>query len=111
MLKELLWAPVDIYINQGNTFYKQFTLTDNTGGIVDLTPLTITAEIKRYKNSGTLYTLVPVVISATAGTFALTMTNTVSQTLTYSRYTYSVNVSNGTDNVKIMHGAVLVTNF
>lgn len=109
MLKELQAAPVDLYIDQGDTYYKVFTLHDNVGSVIDLTTLTFACTMKRYTNTGTTYALVPVVVDPTTGQFALTMTSTVSSSLVYDKYAYAVTVTNGTDVVKIMYGQVLVT--
>lgn len=109
MLKELLAANIDLYIDQGDTYYKVFTIRDNNGTVVNLTGLEVTVIMKRYFNTETEYELLAEVVTPLAGVISLNMTADLTQELTSDRYVYAVRLSDGNDTTKIMHGQVLVT--
>jgi hypothetical protein len=109
MLKELLSANIDLYIDQGDTYYKVFTIRDNTGTVINLTGLEVTASLKRYFNVGTDYPLTAEITDAVGGKVTLSMTEVDTSDLVYDRYVYNVKLSDGTDTTKIMSGQALVT--
>jgi hypothetical protein len=110
MLKELASANFDLYIDQGDTYYKTFTVKDNSGAIVDLTGLTIETTMLRYFKTGRFYDLQATILNAVNGTIALSMTEMATRFLVENRYVYSVRLRDVNTAVKIMEGQVLVTN-
>lgn len=110
MLKELLAANIDLYIDQGDTYYKTFTIKDNNGLAIDLTNVTIEANMKRYMNTGTNYQLDATIVTPLTGSIALSMTELNTNKLVNDRYVYTVKLRDATSSVKIMSGQVLVEN-
>lgn len=110
MIQELQSARIDLYIDQGDTYYKPFTIKDDSGAVLDLSGYTVEAVMKRYFNTKTDYNLVASVVDAPTGKIALSMTEMASRALLNDRYVYSVKLRNSTVAVKIIEGQVLVTN-
>lgn len=109
MLKELIAANLDLYMDQGDSYYKTFTIRDNNGTIINLTGLTISVSMKRYYNTSTQYNLVGTISDAPNGVIALSMSAAATAILKHDRYVYAITLSDGTDTTKILAGQVLVT--
>lgn len=110
MIQELSSATLDLFIDQGDTYYKTFTVKDNSGSIVDLTGLTIESTMLRYFKTGRFYDLMATILVPANGTIALSMTEMATRFLVENRYVYSVRLRDANMAVKIMEGQVLVTN-
>lgn len=110
MIQELSSASFDLYIDQGDTYYKTFTVKDNSGAIVDLTGMTIEADMLRYFGTGRKFGLTASILNPLTGSFALSMTEMDTRFLENNRYVYSVKVRGSNVAVKIMEGQVLVIN-
>lgn len=108
MLKELLAANIDLYVDQGDTYYKEFTIKDNAGTAIDLTGKSLGIDIRRYANTNKTYPMSVNVVNAPSGIISLALTPAQSNSYIHDRYVYQVRISDGTDVIKIMTGQVLV---
>ena len=109
MITDYQSANVDLYLDQGDTYYKEFTINYNAAPI-NLTNLTITANAKRYSNTMTSYQFVVSKVNAVNGIFSLSMSSSITAMLTHGRYVYKVIAVDGTDTITLMQGNILVTN-
>jgi hypothetical protein len=108
MLKELLAANIDLHVDQGDTYYKTFTIRDNTGVAVNLTGLEFTATVKRYHNTGTEYPMTVNILNALTGSISVEMTADETSDLIHDRYVYSIRASDSNDTTKILFGQLMV---
>lgn len=108
MLKELLAANIDLYVDQGDTYYKEFTIKDNAGTAVNLTGKSVAVDVRRYANTKKTYPMSASVVTAASGIIALSLTPDQSGLYTHDRYVYQVRIIDGSDVIKIMTGQVLV---
>ena len=108
MLKELLASNIDLYVDQGDTYYKKFIIKDNSGVALNLAGLDFSAIVKRYYNTDTTYSMSVTVIDSATGQIALEMSSTESSDLVHDRYVYSVLATDGNDTSKILYGQILV---
>ena len=82
----------NIVINQNADYSKQFTAKDDTGTVINLTGKTVTAKLRKSYGTSTSTTFTVAVVSATAGTFTLALTDVQDAygTLDRGRYVYDV---------------------
>jgi hypothetical protein len=110
MLKELTAANVDLYLDQGDTYYKLLTVKDSVGDVIDLTDLTVEVSVGEYFGSpGTIQLVGTIDGDPTLGKITLTMNESNSRRLNKMRYVYTVKLRSLTEVVKIMGGHILVT--
>jgi hypothetical protein len=110
LLQELQSARVDLYIDQGDSYYKVFTVKNSLGIVIDLTGLSVECSVKRYYNTHKSYNMRASIASAVEGKILLQMTEQDSRALYEDRYVYSVRLRDNTMAVTIMDGQILVTN-
>lgn len=108
-LEELDSAELDIYIDQGDSYAKEFSIKDEWGVPINLSGLDISATMHRYYGSGTSYDLVPEFVDATLGKIRLTMTATEAAKLKNPRYVYEVRVSDTYSTTRVVYGQALIT--
>lgn len=108
MLKGLLAANIDLYVDQGDTYYKTFTLKDNTGAAIDLTNKTVSADVRKYANTSRTYPMDVLIENATAGIISLNLTPQQSNLYTSNRYVFQVKVVDSEGSYKVITGQILV---
>ena len=108
-LEELDPAELDIYIDAGDSYAKDFSIKDEYGQPINLSGLDISATMHRYYGSGTSYALVPTITDAVNGKMRMTMTSTESAKLNNPRYVYEVRVFDTYSTTRIVYGQALIT--
>lgn len=108
-LEQLLPAALDIYIDQGDTYSKTFTIRDDNGDVINLSGMSISVSCKRYYNDTTTYALIGSISDAVGGKIALNMSATETSKLKNSRYVYEVKIYDTYSTVRVMYGQVLVS--
>lgn len=90
---------IEIYIDQGATFTKTFTVKDSSGDVVDLTGYTGSAQIRK-TTSSTDYTAFTVTFTdRTNGLVTISLTNTQTSALEGTTYYYDVELTDGSNTV------------
>lgn len=108
-LEELDPSELDIYIDAGDSYAKDFSIKDEYGVPINLSGLDIAATMHRYYGSGTSYALVPTITDATLGKVRMTMTAAESAKLKNPRYVYEVRVYDTYSTTRIVYGQALIT--
>jgi len=80
----------NITIDQDADFTQTLTVKDSAGTVVDLTGQTITCKMRKTHLSTTSYSFTTAIVSATAGTCSITMTDTVTSGLSEGRYVWDL---------------------
>ena len=103
----------NIEIDQSSDYLKQFIAKDDTGTVIDLTGSTVTSQVRKsYGTSTIAAAFTCAVVSATAGTFTLALTDvqTAEGTLERGRHVYDVIVTDaGGDKTRIQEGIAVVS--
>ena len=85
----------NITIDQDADYTETLTVKDSTGTVVDLTSLTITASMRKHHLSVTKTDFTTAVVSATAGTCTISLTDTVTAALAEGRYVWDLVTATG----------------
>ena len=82
----------NILIDQNADYLETFTAKDDTGTIIDLTGKTISGKLRKAYASDSSTSFSTAIVSATAGTYTLSLTDapTAYGTLDRGRYVYDV---------------------
>lgn len=112
MLKDLRSAILDLYIDQGDDYYKELTFRDGLDEFIDFTGYTFNCTIKRYYNT----TQIPAVMTMTSANIAngvtiISMSAANTALLIYPIYVYKITAINNTETVNVAEGQILVKNF
>ena len=103
----------NIEIDQSSDYLKQFIAKDDTGTVINLTGSTVTSQVRKsYGTSTIAATFTCAVVSATAGTFTLALTDvqTAEGTLERGRHVYDVIVTDaGGDKTRIQEGIAVIS--
>ena len=103
----------NIEIDQSSDYLKQFIAKDDTGTVINLTGSTVTSQVRKsYGTSTIAATFTCAVVSATAGTFTLALTDvqTAEGTLERGRHVYDVIVTDaGDDKTRVQEGIAVVS--
>lgn len=102
---------LDIYINQGSTFSKNFVIIGDGGYAVKLNDVVISASLKRYYNERV--TGIPFIVTVSGvetGKINLTLTEEQTDLLVNSRYVYEILLTGNNQRIKLFHGQALITN-
>ena len=100
----------NITIDQDADYTETLTIKDSTGTVVDLTGQTITSKIRKTHLSSSSTSFTTAIVSATAGTCSITLTDTVTSGLTEGRYVWDLTTTDGSSLVtRRLEGRVTVT--
>ncbi len=108
MITDYQSANIDLYVDQGDSYYKEFTL-NYSGAPINLTGMSVVADVRRYSNTSKVYPLTAAIKTAASGIISLSLTPQQSMLFDHSRYVYQVKIIDGTDIIKVMTGQILVT--
>jgi hypothetical protein len=100
---------LDLVLDQGDSYYKEFTLT-HSGVSMNLTGLSIFTDVRRYANTNKVYPLTAQIVNSVTGVISLSLTPQQSMLFKNDRYVYQVKLSDGNDIVKVIQGHILVNN-
>ena len=102
-------ARADIIIDQGTTFSTVVTVTEDTGGVVNLTGYTANAMIRKHHTSSSATKAFTISNGETNGQLTLTLNAANTAAITEGRYVYDVKVTSGTSVVsRVVEGLVTV---
>ena len=100
----------NITIDQDADYTETQTVKDSTGTVVDLTGLTITASMRKNHLSVTKTDFTTAVVSASAGTCTISLTDTVTAALAEGRYVWDfVTTTSGGIKTRRIEGRVTIT--
>ena len=103
----------NIEIDQSSDYLKEFIAKDDTGTVINLTGSTVTSQVRKSYGTTTIAaTFTCAVVSATAGTFTLALTDvqTAEGTLERGRHVYDVIVTDaGDDKTRVQEGIAVVS--
>ena len=103
----------NIEIDQSSDYLKQFIAKDDTGTVIDLTGSAVTSQVRKsYRKTAVAATFTCVIVSGTAGTFTMALTDvqTAVGTLERGRHVYDVVVTDaGGDITRIQEGIAVVS--
>jgi glutamine cyclotransferase len=80
----------NLTIDQDADFTQTLTVKDSTGTVVDISGQTVTSKIRKTHLSSTATSFTTAIVSGTAGTCSITLTDTVTAALTEGRYVWDL---------------------
>ena len=80
----------NLTIDQDADFTQTLTIKDSAGDVVDLTGQTVTSKLRKTHLSSSATSFTTAIVSATAGTCSITLTDTVTSALTEGRYVWDL---------------------
>jgi hypothetical protein len=111
-LKEFKSTPVNLYVDQGDTYFKELTLRDSLGVPIDLSGYDIVFDVKRYQGLPNISCLTTAIAQVPiSGTITLGIDNNQTASLQSPVYVYQVIAVNATEKVKLLHGQIIMENF
>ena len=100
----------NIIIDQDADYSQQFTAKTDAGVVIDLTNSTLDAQIRKSFASTTAKAFNPTIVSATAGTFTLALTDVQTSALERGRHVYDVRVLDASSTyTRIQEGVATVS--
>ena len=103
----------NIEIDQSSDYLKQFIAKDDTGTVINLTGSTVTSQVRKsYGTTTNAATFTCAIVTATAGTFTLALTDvqTAVGTLERGRHVYDVIVTDSSGNkTRVQEGIAVVS--
>ena len=100
----------NIIIDQDSNYSQQFEAKTDAGVVIDLTGSTLDGMIRKSFASTTATSFTTAIVSATAGTFTLALTDVQSAALERGRHVYDVRVTDSTSTItRIQEGVATVS--
>ena len=100
----------NIIIDQDSDYSQQFEAKTDAGVVIDLTGSTLDGMIRKSFASTTATSFTTAIVSATAGTFTLALTDVQSAALDRGRHVYDVRVTDSTSTItRIQSGVATVS--
>ena len=91
-------------IDQGADFSKTFTVTTDGSTAYDISGLTLQAQMRKsYDSSSATATFTATVVSGSAGTYKLTLSNSTTANITSGRYVYDVELILADSTIEKVH--------
>ena len=100
----------NIIIEQDADYSQQFTAKTDAGVVIDLTNSTLDGMVRKSFTASTATSFTTAIVSATAGTFTLALTDVLTAALERGRHVYDVRVTDSTSTVtRIQEGVATVS--
>ena len=100
----------NIIIDQDSDYSQQFIAKTDAGVVIDLTGSSLDAMVRKSFASTSSTSFTTAVVSATAGTFTLALTDAQSAALERGRHVYDVRVTDSTSTItRIQEGVATVS--
>ena len=100
----------NLTVDQDADFTQTLTIKDSTGTVVDITGQTVTSKMRKTHLSTSATSFTTAIVSGTAGTCSITLTDTVTAALTEGRYVLDLTTTDDTGLVtRRLEGRVTVT--
>ena len=80
----------NLTIDQDADFTQTLTVKDSTGAVVDISGQTVTSKLRKTHLSTSATSFTTAIVSGTAGTCSITLTDTVTSGLTEWRYVWDL---------------------
>lgn len=101
---------IDLYVNQGSSFYKLFTVKDTSGAVLNLAGITaVTCKLKRFFQTDEVFNMFTTIVNSATGTIAISMSSGATAALRDTRYVYEIKLSDSDSTIAAFRGQVLVT--
>ena len=100
----------NLTVEQDADITQTLTIKDSTGTVVDITGQTVTSKMRKTHLSTSATSFTTAIVSGTAGTCSITLTDTVTAALTEGRYVWDLTTTDDTGLVtRRLEGRVTVT--
>ena len=100
----------NLTVDQDADFTQTLTIKDSTGTVVDITGQTVTSKMRKTHLSTSATSFTTAIVSGTAGTCSITLTDTVTAALTEGIYVWDLTTTDDTGLVtRRLEGRVTVT--
>jgi hypothetical protein len=100
----------NLTVDQDADFTETLTIKDSTGTVVDISGQTITSKLRKTHLSTSATAFTTAIVSGTAGTCSITLTDTVTAALTEGRYVWDLTTTTSAGLVtRRIEGRVTVT--
>ena len=100
----------NIIIEQDADYSQQFTAKTDAGVVIDLTNSTLDGMVRKSFTASTATSFTTAIVSATAGTFTLALTDVLTAALERGRHVYDVRVTDSTSTItRIQSGVATVS--
>ena len=100
----------NIFIDAGANYSKIITVSENSGGPLNLTGYTVKSQIRKSYTSTTAYTFTSSVLDAVTGKLRLQLTAEQTGAIPPGRYLYDVEITSSSGNrSRVVEGIVTVT--
>jgi hypothetical protein len=80
----------NLTVDQDADFTETLTIKDSTGTVVDISGQTVTSKLRKTHLSTSATAFTTAIVSGTAGTCSITLTDTVTAALTEGRYVWDL---------------------
>jgi hypothetical protein len=102
---------INFSIDQGADFSKNFTVTTDGSTAYDLSGLTLQAQMRKgYDSSSATATFTATLVTATSGTYKLTLSNSTTASITAGRYVYDVELILSDSTIEKVHHGIITVN-
>ena len=108
VLTSLLPIKTNLYVTRGSTFAHSFVVKDTSNVAVNLTGMSLEAFGKRYAGVSNTFEIVTNIGVAVTGVISLSLDDASTADLIFDRYIFNVMLSDGSSNVSIISGDILV---
>ena len=100
----------NLTVDQDADFTQTLTIKDSTGTVVDISGQTVTSKMRKTHLSTSATSFTTSIVSGTAGTCSITLTDTVTAALTEGRYVWDLTTTTSGGLVtRRLEGRVTVT--
>ena len=99
----------NIYINQGQSFYKEFQVTDASGLAIDISGLTITGRLQHNPESVVYVDFTTTLTDPVNGKYSIALTPTQTDILSKPTYMYMTQGDTGTVKTRLHEGSGIIS--
>ena len=99
----------NLVIDQGSTFSADLSMTDEYGNVLSLEGYTANSQVRKWYTSVNATATFSTSINVTSGIISLSLSANQTSNLTYGRYVYDVEITDGSVISRVVEGLVTVT--
>ena len=100
----------NLFIDQGTDFSVTVDVSDATGGVLDLTGYSASAQIRKTYGSSTKTDFATNLGTPSQGKVTMSLTDTVTSALESGRYVYDLNITSGGGvTTRVVEGQAIIT--
>jgi hypothetical protein len=98
-------------IDQGADFSRTLTVTTDGSTAYDLSGLSLQAQMRKgFDSSSATATFTTSLVSATSGTYKLTLSNSTTASITAGRYVYDIELNLADSTIEKVHYGIITVN-